>query len=242
MNALLVDDERLARKELRRLLSAHPDVTVVGEAANPSMTPRRVSASCPSTCCFSTSRCRAPQDSICSNGSIACRCSCSRRRTTSSRCARSRSTPATTCSSRSVPTASRPRSTRCGPCGRPHARPPRPAPAGPRLRAAADRVFLRDGDRCWIVTMAEIAVLRRRGQLRARPLRREPSAASDLAQCARGPHRPALFFRASRRHLINLRFVERIDAGVDDAYTVRLRGGHSVDRIAAAIARDCARA
>src|SRR4026207_595979 len=34
MNALLVDDERLARQELRRLLAAHPDVTIVGEAVN----------------------------------------------------------------------------------------------------------------------------------------------------------------------------------------------------------------
>src|SRR4029453_8738614 len=34
MNALLVDDERLARQELRRLLSAHADVMIVGEAVN----------------------------------------------------------------------------------------------------------------------------------------------------------------------------------------------------------------
>ena len=34
MNALIVDDERLARSELRRLLSVHPDITVAGEAAN----------------------------------------------------------------------------------------------------------------------------------------------------------------------------------------------------------------
>src|SRR5262249_17714384 len=32
MNALIVDDERLARAELRRLLAAHPDIVVVGEA------------------------------------------------------------------------------------------------------------------------------------------------------------------------------------------------------------------
>ena len=30
--ALLIDDEELAREELRRLLSAHPDVEIVGEA------------------------------------------------------------------------------------------------------------------------------------------------------------------------------------------------------------------
>lgn len=34
MRVLIIDDERLARAELRRLLAAHPEVQVVGEAAN----------------------------------------------------------------------------------------------------------------------------------------------------------------------------------------------------------------
>jgi two-component system LytT family response regulator len=34
MNVLIIDDERLARLELRRLLAAHPALQVVGEAAN----------------------------------------------------------------------------------------------------------------------------------------------------------------------------------------------------------------
>jgi two-component system LytT family response regulator len=34
MKALLIDDERLARNELRRLLAKHADIAVVGEAAN----------------------------------------------------------------------------------------------------------------------------------------------------------------------------------------------------------------
>jgi two-component system LytT family response regulator len=34
MRTLIVDDERLARAELRRMLSSHPGVTIVGEAAN----------------------------------------------------------------------------------------------------------------------------------------------------------------------------------------------------------------
>jgi len=34
IRALLIDDERLARAELRRLLAAHPDVEIVGEAVN----------------------------------------------------------------------------------------------------------------------------------------------------------------------------------------------------------------
>ena len=38
-----------------------------------------------------------------------------------------------------------------------------------------------------------------------------------------------MIFRASRRHLFNVRFVERIDPGVDDGYTVSLRGGLTVE-------------
>lgn len=34
MKAIIVDDERLARVEMRRLLGAHPDVEIVGEAAD----------------------------------------------------------------------------------------------------------------------------------------------------------------------------------------------------------------
>ena len=34
MKSLIIDDERLARDELRRLLSAHPEIEILGEAAN----------------------------------------------------------------------------------------------------------------------------------------------------------------------------------------------------------------
>ena len=32
MKALIVDDERIARQELRRLLAAHPEIEIAGEA------------------------------------------------------------------------------------------------------------------------------------------------------------------------------------------------------------------
>src|SRR6476469_4916359 len=34
MKVLVVDDERLAREELKRLLAAYPDIEVAGDAAN----------------------------------------------------------------------------------------------------------------------------------------------------------------------------------------------------------------
>ncbi len=47
MKALLVDDERLARAELRRLLAAHPDIEIVGEATDADSARERIAALCP---------------------------------------------------------------------------------------------------------------------------------------------------------------------------------------------------
>lgn len=47
MKALLVDDERLARAELRRLLQAHPEIAIVGEAADGTEAEEAISALAP---------------------------------------------------------------------------------------------------------------------------------------------------------------------------------------------------
>lgn len=47
MRVLLVDDERLARAELRRLLAAHPQVEIVGEAANAAEAVQQIAALSP---------------------------------------------------------------------------------------------------------------------------------------------------------------------------------------------------
>ena len=44
MRVLLIDDERLARAELRRLLAAHPEVEIVGEAVNAADGVQRIAA------------------------------------------------------------------------------------------------------------------------------------------------------------------------------------------------------
>jgi two-component system LytT family response regulator len=47
MRALIIDDERLARSGLRRLLKEHPEVKVVGEAANPDEANRAIQKELP---------------------------------------------------------------------------------------------------------------------------------------------------------------------------------------------------
>lgn len=48
MKALLIDDERLARNELRRLLAAHPDIEIVGEAVDVEDARQKITALKPS--------------------------------------------------------------------------------------------------------------------------------------------------------------------------------------------------
>lgn len=43
MKTLIVDDERLARREMVRLLQAHPEIEIVGEAKNAEMAAKLVS-------------------------------------------------------------------------------------------------------------------------------------------------------------------------------------------------------
>jgi two-component system LytT family response regulator len=47
MRAILVEDEAPARRELRLLLQAHPDVEIVGEASSPKEATRLIAASAP---------------------------------------------------------------------------------------------------------------------------------------------------------------------------------------------------
>jgi len=95
-------------------------------------------------------------------------------------------------------------------------------------RPPSDRVFVRDRDRCWIVALADIVLFEADGNYTRAFFGREHPMVRTSLQTLEARLDPAVFFRASRRHIINLRHVDTIDEGVDDAYTVRLRGGHVV--------------
>ena len=233
MNALLVDDERLAREELRRLLRAHPDVTVVGEAANPTEAETRLDE-LPVDLLFLDIKMpggtgfdllerldRVPllvfttaYDEFALRAFEVNACDYLLKPIHPDRLAAALDKMRRLWSAARV----------TAPVSSPAASAP-----GPRLRAAGDRVFLRDGDRCWIVTLAEIACFEGEGNYARvhfgtnRPLLRTSLNALEARID------PTLFFRASRKHLINLRFVERIEAGIDEAYTVSLRGGQSIE-------------
>ncbi|MBW8846520.1 MAG: response regulator transcription factor [Burkholderiales bacterium] len=108
----------------------------------------------------------------------------------------------------------------------------RPAPVAAlatTLKGADDMVFLRDGERCWFVRLGDVAGFEACGNYAQawfdgqRPLlARTLTSLEDRLD-------PQLFFRASRSHLINLRWIQGIEPWSNDGYRVTLRDGHRVE-------------
>lgn len=95
--------------------------------------------------------------------------------------------------------------------------------------APKDRIFVKDGERCWFVRLGEIALLESEG---------------NYTRLYFGPHRPlvarslnyleerldgAEFFRASRKHILNLKRIAAIDPWPSGGFLVKLDNGCEVE-------------
>jgi len=110
------------------------------------------------------------------------------------------------------------------------ARTPSAAPADPdRPLGRTQRIFVRDGERCWFVPVEDIVLIESEGNYARlhfaehRPLLpRSLNAIGDRLD-------PALFFRANRRQIINLERIESLTPWPNDGYLVKLGGGLEVE-------------
>jgi two-component system LytT family response regulator len=103
-----------------------------------------------------------------------------------------------------------------------------PAMARGRLMAE-DKVFVREGDRCWFVQVKQIRLLESEGSYtrvhfeNAQPqLFRSLSAMEDRLD-------PKFFFRANRSQIINLDWIDRIEPWFSGGLVVHLKGGAKVE-------------
>jgi two-component system LytT family response regulator len=213
MTALIVDDERLARLEPRRLLGAHPEVEVVGEARNaeealelaPKLAPDVLflDIQMPGMTGFDLLERLddVPQVIF----------------TTAYDAYALKAFEVNALDYLLKPIA-----------------PARLAAALAKVRMAPrqerlERVFVRDGDRCWMVRLPDIFLLESEGNYtrvwfaNERPLiRRSLNTLEEQLD-------PAVFFRASRKQMINLKWIEKVDIGVSGGLVVTLRGGLTVE-------------
>jgi two-component system LytT family response regulator len=230
MKALLIDDERLARNELRRLLAAFPEITVAGEAANAKQAREQLAALAPDLIFLDV---QMPGE-------------------TGLELLESLEPPVphvifTTAydefavkafelnaldyllkpvdPARLAAALERLRAKVGGVLGEPVT-----AKSAARDRLAADdKVFVREGDRCWFVELKSIRLLESEGNYtrvhfdNAQPqLFRSLNAMEERLD-------PKCFFRANRRQIINLAWIDKIEPWFSGGLLVHLKGGAKVE-------------
>lgn len=92
-----------------------------------------------------------------------------------------------------------------------------------------DQVFVKDGERCWFVKLNEIRLF---------------ESVGNYAKVFFGPNKPLIlkslnaleerldekvFFRANRKHIINLRMIDKIEPYFNGGLLVELKGGDKIE-------------
>lgn len=103
------------------------------------------------------------------------------------------------------------------------------APESRGVLGADDQVFLRDGERCWFVTLAEISRIDVDGNYASVRFRGERAMLTRSLSALESRLDPALFFRANRNTLVNLRHIRAVELNVGDGYDLTLKGGSTVE-------------
>jgi two-component system LytT family response regulator len=92
-----------------------------------------------------------------------------------------------------------------------------------------DQVFVKDGERCWFVGLSQIRMFESDGNYikvyfdNNRPMIHKSLNALDEKLDERA------FFRASRKHIVNLSWVEGIEPWFNGGLMVKLKGGDKVE-------------
>lgn len=92
-----------------------------------------------------------------------------------------------------------------------------------------DQVFVKDGERCWFVKLSEIRLFESVGNYAKvffstnKPLILKSLNALEERLDTR------FFFRANRKHIINLRWIEKIEPYFNGGLLVELKGGEKIE-------------
>ena len=107
------------------------------------------------------------------------------------------------------------------------------APVAPHatrdLLGADDQVFLRDGERCWFVALGEIRKIVVDGNHARLWFRDQNAVLARSLSTLEARLSPAMFFRANRNTLVNLRRVRAIEPSLGDGYDLTLDDGSQVE-------------
>lgn len=224
MKTLLVDDERLARNELRRLLRVHPEVEIVGEAANADEAEARIAELQPELLFLDIQMPGRTGFELLAGLRHQLQVIFSTAHDEHAFRAFEVSAVDYLLKPSDAARLAQALQRLREPAGEP---PERPEP--PRRWSENDQVLLRDGENCWFVKMHEIRLFESEGNFTRvyfdehRPLL--PRSLNTLEERLD----PQIFFRANRQHIINLRCVHKIEPWFSGGLLVWMAGGAKIE-------------
>lgn len=93
----------------------------------------------------------------------------------------------------------------------------------------ADQVFVKDGDRCWFVKLATVRLFESEGNyVRLYFEDHKPLILRTLNYLDERLDNKA-FFRANRKHIVNLKWIESIEPWLNGGLLVKLKGGNKIE-------------
>ena len=98
-----------------------------------------------------------------------------------------------------------------------------------KLRSRLERVFVKDGERCWLVRVADIFLLESEGNFTRLHFANERALIPRSLAALQERLDPDIFFRAGRRHILNLKWVECVELGIGGNLLITLHGGTTVE-------------
>lgn len=92
-----------------------------------------------------------------------------------------------------------------------------------------DQVFVKDGERCWFVKLGEIRLFESVGNYAKVFFANNKPLILKSLNALEERLDPRTFFRANRKHIINLRWIEKIEPYFNGGLLVELKGGEKIE-------------
>jgi len=92
-----------------------------------------------------------------------------------------------------------------------------------------DQVFVKDGERCWFVKLGEIRLFESVGNYAKVYFSTQKPLILKSLNALEERLDDRMFFRANRKHIINLRWIERIEPYFNGGLLVDLKGGEKIE-------------
>lgn len=227
MRALLIDDERLARAELRRLLAAHPEVEIVGEAVNAADGVRQIAALKPDLIFLDVQMPGGSGFDMLAALEDAPEVIF----TTAFDQYALQAFEVNALDYLQKPIQAVRMAAALQRCAVRHQRALAYTAAGAAAvaPAAAQKLFIKDGERCWFVALQDVRLFESDGNYtRVYFDQHKPLMLRSLNQLEERLD-PQRFFRASRRHIVNLDHVEQVRPNDAGGLDLRLRDDLEVE-------------